>query len=279
MHATEPSKRPESWAEPDFDSSREQPLTGGVIADAVRVGQTVRRVASPHAPAIQELLTYLRRRGFVQVPEPRGVDDRGREVWSYVPGRAGHPPITPDIASDEALVEAARTIRRFHDLSAGLLATGWHGWNPDAADPSGRHEVVCHNDLAPFNLVFQGRRVGAVIDWDLAAPGSRVWDLAYAVWRLVPLHRPDYTAPLGWPPLDRARRLRLFVDAYGLDDQDRTALLETTRNRMLRTVEAMRRLIELGILPKLPAGDPRAEAGDLAYFDAQLPAWQESLTR
>ncbi|GAA2758232.1 phosphotransferase [Actinopolymorpha rutila] len=275
MHATELPKHPE----PDSESAREQPLTGGVIAGAVRVGQTVRRVASPHAPAIQELLAYLRRRGFVQAPKPLGVDDRGREVWSFVPGRAGHPPITPDIASDEALVEAARTIRRFHDLSADLLATGWHGWNPDAADPSGRHEVVCHNDLAPFNLVFQGRRVGAVIDWDLAAPGSRAWDLAYAVWRLVPLHRPEYTAPLGWPPLDRSRRLRLFVDAYGLFGRDRADLLELTQHRMRHTVEGMRRLVELGTLADLPASDPRAEAGDLEYFGAHLSRWQEALTR
>ncbi|MFD2081175.1 Phosphotransferase enzyme family protein [Actinopolymorpha cephalotaxi] len=285
MHATEPSdhpessKRPEPFAGPDSESSREQSLTGGVIAGAVRVGQTVRRAASPHTPAIQELLTGLRRCGFEQAPEPLGVDDLGREVWSFVPGRAGHPPITPDIASDEALVEAARTIRRFHDLSAGLLATGWHGWNPDVADPSGWHEVVCHNDLAPFNLVFQGRRVGAVIDWDLAAPGSRTWDLAYAVWRLVPLHRPEYTAPLGWPPLERGRRLRLFVDAYGLTGGDRADLLALTRQRMRRTVEGMRRLVELGTLADLPAIDPRAEAGDLAYFDLHLSDWEAALHR
>jgi hypothetical protein len=279
VHTHEPSNQPEPPAERALETAREQPeqpLTGGVIAGAVRVGQTVRRAASPYTPAVHHLLTDLRRRGFGAAPEPLGVDDRGREVWSYVPGRAGHPPITEDIASDEVLVDIARTIRRFHDLSVGLLAAGWHGWNPEAADPSGRHEVVCHNDLAPFNLVFQGRQVGAVIDWDLAAPGSRGWDLAYAVWRLVPLHRPEYTAPLGWPLLDRGRRLRLFVDAYGLTGGDRADLLALTRQRMRRTVEGMRRLVELGTLADLPATDPRAEAGDLEYFDLHLPSWEEA---
>jgi hypothetical protein len=220
----------------------------------------------------------LHRRRFTHAPRLLGVDGQGREVLSFVPGRAGHPAITPDIASDDALVSAAHTIRTFHDLSVELLATGWSGWSPDAADPSGEQEVICHNDLAPFNIVFQQSRVAAIIDWDLAAPGRRVWDLGYAAWRLVPLHRPAYTDRLGWPPLDRTRRLRLFIDAYGLEAGDRALLLPMVDARMRHTLRGMRRLAEAGRLVALPASDPRAEAGDLDYLAEHAEQWRAAAT-
>ncbi|MEU6700355.1 hypothetical protein [Pseudonocardia sp. NPDC046786] len=40
-----------------------------------------------------------------------------------------------------------------------------------------------------------GRRIG-LIDWGTAAPGTRLWDLAYAVHGLVPLSAaPEWTRP------------------------------------------------------------------------------------
>src|SRR5690606_14928742 len=135
--------------------TRAERLTGGVTAEVMRIGHIVRRTATPASPALRRLLAGLHAHGFDQAPRMYGHDDSGREALSFVAGRAGHPPITADIA-----------------------------------------------------------------DWNSAAPGRRVRDVAYAVWRLVPLHRPEYAEPLGWPPLDRAARLRRFVDASAVADED-----------------------------------------------------------
>ena len=58
-------------------------------------------------------------------------------------------------------------------------------------------------------------------------------DLAYAAVTFAPLHHPGIARPAGAPDMERAsRRLRLFVDAYGLDD--RTGFID----RVLARVEA-----------------------------------------
>ncbi|WP_290866248.1 phosphotransferase [Hamadaea sp.] len=51
-------------------------------------------------------------------------------------------------------------------------------------------EVVCHSDAAPYNTVFRSGHPVALIDFDTAHPGPRVWDVAYAVYRFVPLGGP-----------------------------------------------------------------------------------------
>lgn len=90
--------------------------------------------------------------------------------------------------------------------------------------PADRHELIVHHDVAPWNLVTGPR--WALIDWDTAAPGSRLWDLAYAIHGFVPLMaHPD------WCRDDAAHRMRVFVDAYGLDEQQRRELVPLLATR------------------------------------------------
>jgi len=177
----------------------ETPLLGGrVTPGVVRVGDTVRRPLGPNSELAHALLEHLATAGFAAAPRFLGIDDEGREVLSYIPGRVP-PDLEPDHA-DATLAEAASLIRRLHDATAGL-------------DLAGGAEVVCHNDLSPCNFVFRDAKPVALIDFDAAAPGPRVRDLGYALFLWLNLGTDGPAVP------EQVRRARLFLDAYGLDER------------------------------------------------------------
>ena len=194
----------------------EEPLTGTNASDVARVGETLRRPRKPSSEAVQSLLRDLRDRGFTGCPEPLGFDDQGREVLAYVPGDGGTVPLRPETITDDTLIGLGKLIRSFHDVAAELDYARLT-WDPLLEDPSGSTEVICHNDLSIPNTVFRDGRPIVLIDWDFAVPGRRLWDLSYAMWWMVPLHRLEFMRSIGWPEhVDQPRRLANFVDAYGL---------------------------------------------------------------
>ena len=65
----------------------EIPLIGGrVTPGVVRVGATVHRPQGPQSAFAHRLLGRLAERGFAGAPQFLGVDDRGREILSFLPG-------------------------------------------------------------------------------------------------------------------------------------------------------------------------------------------------
>jgi aminoglycoside phosphotransferase (APT) family kinase protein len=184
------------WA---VNENREIPLTGGQqTPGVVRIGATVRRPMGSNAPFVHELLRYLQEVGFDGAPRLLGVDERGREVLSFVEGEVPHDHggYGP---SEVRLTRAAALIRRFHDVTADSSLTA------DA-------EIVAHNELGPHNTVFAGDEPVAFIDWDDAAPGTRLFDLSNAVWSFANVGEG------GGPVGEQARLIRLMCDAYGWDD-------------------------------------------------------------
>jgi hypothetical protein len=192
-------------------------LHGGLTnaGRVARVGDTVRR--PPSGAATWALLEHLERAGFDGAPRFLGVDDRGREMLSFLPGEAAIEPIQDWVWTDEALVSVAELLRRFHDAVASFDATV-HTW-PDFVPPPFRNGLVCHNDPNLDNVIFAGGIAVGLIDFDLAAPGSAAWDVACAARLWAPLRdERDLPEELRGRTLER---LRLFADAYGLPRAER----------------------------------------------------------
>ncbi len=192
----------------------EYPLGG----DVVRVGDSVRRNARPWSHSVHLLLAHLHTRGFDRCPRPLGFDDRGREVFEFIEGQPWDAVDPWSLWSESTLVEESRLISAFHAAQVGFALGDESAWCPTERDP-GPAEVVCHNDFGLHNLVFRNGTPYAVVDFDLAAPGSRLWDLAFCAISSVPLHDPSDRSPVPPRELDIARRIRLMCDAYGLGDE------------------------------------------------------------
>lgn len=190
----------------------EEPLAGGNVADGVvRIGETVRKPATPSTAAVQALLRHLRDSGLDTVPEPHGLDEQGRQVLEYVPGRLAHdhPPLDLD-----GLRRVGRMIKDLHDAAESFEAPQDPAW--DVVITPDREDLICHHDLAPWNLVQDGDR-WVFIDWDGAGPGSRLWDLGYAAHGFVVI-------AAGNDPVVDGERLAALVDGYGLDTEARRRL-------------------------------------------------------
>jgi Phosphotransferase enzyme family len=224
---------------------QEIPLIGGNTSTVVRVGDTVRRNAGPWTPAVHSLLRHLERVGFTGAPRALGMDERGREVLSYLEGECGAYPLKPHWVTDDALVAVATMLRRFHDAQYGFRPAAGAVWRSFGPPPPGT-EVICHHDAAPHNVIWRPDDTLALIDFDLSSPGARIYDVAYAAWTWVPLFSDRDSVTLGWHSPDRARRLRLFADAYGLIPRDRHRLVATIRARIVDHVEGIRRMAAAG---------------------------------
>ena len=186
-------------------------MPGGFTAPVVRVGDTVRRAAGPWTPNVQALMHGLRAAGVDVVPEPRGLDEEGREVVSYVAGDCPLYPVPEWVWDDDVVVQVAQAVRRIHDASVALDLPR-DGWRFRPVEPV---EVVCHGDVAPYNSVWRDRRLVAFIDWDCAVPGPRLWDLGYAAHRFVSLTPPENVDSLTSDPAEQWRRVGVLCDAYG----------------------------------------------------------------
>jgi hypothetical protein len=174
-------------------------LPGGNVGGAMRVGDTVRRHTGPWTPAVHALLCYLHGR-VPGIPEVLGFDERGREVLSFLPGRvidAETEPLTP-----AQLTSMVRWTRAFHEVVAGFSHPGPWRFFP-VTEPT----IIAHNDIAPYNVCFDGDEITGVFDWDLSGPSTPLLELAFIAWNGVPLW-----SDIG--PESAAERLRIIASAY-----------------------------------------------------------------
>jgi Ser/Thr protein kinase RdoA (MazF antagonist) len=252
---------------------KEEPFIGGNLSDATRVGNTVRRRAGPWTPAVHALLLFLENAGF-EAPRARGMDDKGREILQYVDGDAhpGWPDPAPDwVRDDDHLAAGARLLRRYHDLVEGFRPPRGARWRFVAPT---NHEVICHNDWAPWNALFRDRRLAVMLDWDMAGPGTRFWDVANSAYSWVPL----FSGSGKFAIEERAMRLRRFCDAYGLSD--RASVLDVLRERTLFVgafIAEQARLGDKGFLKLANWDVPARMNRDAAYLDEHRAVLERAL--
>jgi hypothetical protein len=228
----------------------EQQLVGGIAhaGQVVRSGAHVLRPSSPHSGSVHAFLRAVRPTGFEGAPSPVGIDDDGRERLVFIEGEVPVPPYPDWSQSDTALASIARLLRGLHDAARRFDPAG-RTWYESLADPAGG-TLVCHNDVCPENVVFRDGIAVALLDFEFAAPGRPVYDVAQLARLCVPIEDDFDQARLGWRPADRPARLRLVADAYGLGRDDRAELLTAMNDAIDRIEAAVRRSVD--------AGDPDA---------------------
>jgi hypothetical protein len=199
------------------------PLCGGTANRGlvVRVGGTVLRPTAPCWPATHALLGHLAAAGFDGAPRVLAAGPL-TETLTYIAGRAAVPPLTEDMLTDEALVSVADLLRGYHRAAASFEPAGY-SW-PRPVPARYRTGLVSHNDVHPANVVFRDGRAVALIDFDLAGPGSAAWDFAAAARSFVPLlDEADVTDSRQGRALGR---FRVFLAASGLSRAGRLAVAE-----------------------------------------------------
>jgi hypothetical protein len=86
----------------------------------------------------------------------------------------------------------------------------------------------------------------ALLDFEFAAPGRRVFDLAAMARMCVPIDTDEDAARTGRAGLDPFGRLRVVADAYGLDPAGRTELVDALAHEVDTVGDFVRRRVERG---------------------------------
>jgi len=143
------------------------PLEGGVSArtTAIEVGQQTYVVREHAGAALEFRLLQLLAKTGIPVPPPRLLDEAGAYlVTDYV--ESDPPPPPAEVA--HALAAALLEIHGLGTAGFSFLAT---------LDEPG---VLLHGDLWPGNVLWRDARIAAIVDWEDAAIGDPLRDLAVA---------------------------------------------------------------------------------------------------
>lgn len=245
--------------------SREEVLSGGNASGrVVRIGDTVRKPWLPTSERTIAFMHALRDQG-VDLPESRGRDAQGRLVLEFVPGDLA---IHRGPLGAPLLRRIGALVRTIHDASAGLPVP--HDW--PVLLPTERPNLLCHNDLATWNLVIDGERL-VFIDWDGAGPSTRLWDLAYAAISFGHLFADQ-------KPELALERLTAFLGGYRPDEALQSALPAAMTQRARAMSDHLRRSHTAGHEPWASmylAGHGEHWRATTAFLARHEQAWSRSL--
>ena len=248
-------------------------LPGGVAnaGRVVRRGEFVLRPSNPHSNSVHSFLRKLRSTGFEGASLPVEIQDDGRERLVFIEGEVPVPPFPAWARTNDALASIAVLMRSFHEASS-QVPVGPGTWSDEMADPAGG-SMICHNDVCLENVVFRNGRAIGLLDFDFAAPGRPIRDLAAFARMCVPIDDDLSAVRLGFEMIDRPVRLRLVADTYGLDGSGRKELLQHLDRSMSGGGAFVQRRVD--------AGDPNfivmlKEMGGMERYERRLRWWEES---
>jgi thiamine kinase-like enzyme len=113
-----------------------------------------------------------------------------------------------------------------------------------------------------------------MLDWDMAGPGTRLWDIANSAYSWVPLKSGSGAFSID----ERAVRLRRFCDAYGLSD--RASLLDVLKERTLFVgafIEEQARRGDKGAIKLAGWGVPARMKREATYQDEHRAVLERAL--
>ncbi len=216
----------------------EVPLLGGDLTEGVvRVGRTVRRPVGPYTPAVHALLRHLEAVGFDGAPRVLGIDGRNREVLTYLPGFTARRSLPDLTVADSTLEDLAELLLAYHQAVTGFKPPPWAQWDGELTRfVDGPADIICHCDMNLENVIFRdgpdGARPYALIDFDLARPGTRLIDIIQTLRYWAPIADPADRDP-ALPDVQAPARIALFCEAYGLSYAARSRLVPVA-SRWLR---------------------------------------------
>lgn len=142
---------------------------GNASGSVVRLGGTVRKPWIDNTSAVQGDLGVLRGHG-VDAPERVGRDEHGRHVVEYVEGTLA---LDRMPLGREDLLRVGRMIRSIHDVSEAVPIPDPGGWT--MLLPAENPNLMCHNDLAPWNLIWETAGSSSIGMVPGRAPGCGIW--------------------------------------------------------------------------------------------------------
>ncbi len=217
----------------------------GSVTTVRRVGDTIRRPVREWTAAVHALLEHPGAAGFGKAPRVLGIEG-DEEVLSLLRGEPAFKPWPPVLRDSRGPAALARWLRDYHQAirdfrpSAGAR---WHlseqDWQPGM--------VIRHGDLGPWNSIWDDDSLTGFIDWDFAAPGQAMDDVAQLAWYAVPLRPldPERAPWLTGLPVQRAR-LQAICTAYPAQPD---AVLDALAGLQAREADRIRREGTRGVEP------------------------------
>ena len=209
----------------------------GSVTTVRRIGDTIRRPVGEWTPAVHALLTHLESMGFTRAPRVLGIEGDD-EVLSLLRGEPAFSPWPSVLRSAAGVGELASWLREYHDAVRDFQPPAdarWQGrtdeWRPGM--------IIRHGDLGPWNSIWHGERLAGFIDWDFAAPGHPLDDLAQLAWYAVPLRPVEQQRRAPVDGKDLRGRLTALCDAYGADPDAVLDALAALQSREASRIERL----------------------------------------